>query len=257
MSTSERHYGDGPSRPIPVWNGILDHQATIGEAVWVYLWCLDKITDEPGGIGRVLGGAPVKIERISRELHRSQRSVKRDLRRLRSRYLQLRRTPYGYAIGVLNSQKFGIWRQAKSGPSLLEREAISGTRDRPKLVKREAIYGTNKEDAAVDAAKNAAAASGASPRSEDLVWGFLQISPCGPPSFRSLLENRWASKNGQRASVLIGETVDAWEAAESAKLRAPQLFHALSELRNGEKNNKAQTDTADPIHALTPEEIPA
>jgi len=46
--------------------------------------------------------------------------------------------------------------------------------------------------------------------------------------FRSLLNSHWASRNGQKASVLVGETIDAWEATEGGKLRrAPQLFHNL------------------------------
>jgi hypothetical protein len=72
------------------------------------------------------------------------------------------------------------------------------------------------------------AAAAASGKKEDSVWSFLEIQACGPPSFRSLLNSRWASRNGQKASVLVGETIDAWEATEGGKLRrAPQLFHNL------------------------------
>jgi uncharacterized protein YdaU (DUF1376 family) len=71
--------------------------------------------------------------------------------------------------------------------------------------------------------------------STESVWVFLGIDPCGPLQFRELLEGRWASRNGGPYSALIGETVDAWEAAEQEKPRycAP-LFQALEELRVSE-----------------------
>jgi uncharacterized protein YdaU (DUF1376 family) len=71
--------------------------------------------------------------------------------------------------------------------------------------------------------------------STESVWVFLGIQPCGPLRFRELLEDRWASRNGGPYSTLIGETVNAWEAAEQEKPRhcAP-LFQALEELRVSE-----------------------
>ena len=59
--------------------------------------------------------------------------------------------------------------------------------------------------------------------------------------------------------MLIGETVDAWETAEGEKLRrAPQLFRALAELRQKEKQDATRPrEAAEPIHVLAAEEIPA
>jgi hypothetical protein len=70
----------------------------------------------------VNGGAPVKAERIARNLKVSTRTVKQNLRRLTTEgYLKLRRTPYGNVIQVMNSSKFGIWaphkRSEESFPS--------------------------------------------------------------------------------------------------------------------------------------------
>lgn len=91
------------------------------------------------------------------------------------------------------------------------------------------------------------------------VWDLLEIEPCGPLSFRFLLESRWASRNGGLVSVLIGETIDAWETAEGERLRrAPQLFRELARIREREKNAKrAPIEIQAAIHVLTPEEIPA
>jgi hypothetical protein len=74
-----------------------------------------------------------------------------------------------------------------------------------------------------------------------------------------LLETGWASRSGDQPSVIVGETVDAWEAAEGEKLRrVPQLFRVLDELRRKEKQAAAEpADSRAPIHTLTAEEIPA
>lgn len=260
----ERRYRNGPSHPIPVWNGILGHRQRINSACWVFLWLLDAITEENNGVGIVRGGAPVKASKIAKDLAFDRWTVRHHLQALeRGGYIKRRRTPYGFAIEVCNSRKFGIWnwhKRAGENPhsegertGVLHRESVGFTTQR---VGENLRY---KEDAAKNAAKNAAAKPplAASPKSEDSVWGFLGISPCGPPSFRSLLESGWASRNGQRPTALIGETVDAWEDAEREKLRAPRLFRALSELRDVEKKTATTSNSNEPIHAFAAEEIPA
>jgi hypothetical protein len=83
----------------------------------------------------------------------------------------------------------------------------------------------------------------AAARQEESVWNFLKIRPCGPASFRTILESRWASPGGERRSVLIGESIDAWEDANREKLRrCPGLFRALSELRSQEKSALPQAE---------------
>jgi hypothetical protein len=103
-------YGEKESRPIPVWNGILEHSGRIACAIWVFLWCLDKVTRESEGVGTVLGGSPVKIPRIAADLEMGEHSVRRHCDLLeKGGYIRRRRTPYGFVIDVLNSHKFGIW----------------------------------------------------------------------------------------------------------------------------------------------------
>jgi DNA-binding IscR family transcriptional regulator len=105
-----RKFGEKRSYPFPVWNGLLEHRKRIGPSVWEFLWCLDRITQERDEVGIVNGGAPVKAERIARNLKVSTRTIKQNLRRLTTEgYLKLRRTPYGNVIQVMNSSKFGIW----------------------------------------------------------------------------------------------------------------------------------------------------
>jgi hypothetical protein len=257
----QRRYRDKPSHPLPVWNGILEHLPNMGMSIWPYLWCLDRITYEQDGIGHVLGGAPVKVERIAEELGRSARALRRDFKRLRSRYLHLRWTPFGYVIEVLNSRKFGIWKPLNSPATIGEARDKSGEA-RTKNGQAVTENGRSKEDAAVaavDAAVEQQPAAALTPNPENSVWDFLGIKPCGPNSFRTLLESGWASRNGDPYSTLIGETVDGWKAAEG-KLppRCAPLFRALDGLRRRERQEGHPPDGAtQPIHIFSDEEIPA
>jgi hypothetical protein len=147
-----RTYNGGRSYPIPVWNGIFEHRKKIGPALWIYLWCLDRITDEESGVGFVLGSSVVTTEKIAGELQDPKRTVRRHLERLaKHKYIGLKRTPYGFIISVANSKKFNIWRSDKNVRSLEKREW-------PKMTERVAKNGplvtknghSNKEDTAVD-----------------------------------------------------------------------------------------------------------
>lgn len=245
---SERRYRGKQSRPIPVWNGVLEHRERIDAAIWEFLWLLDSVTDERDGVGIVLGGAPVKASRIAKDLAFDEWTVRQHLKTLEGgHYIKRRRTPYGFVFEVCKSRKFGVWSAHKrSGENphsdgkrtgVLQRE-IGGF-----ATERSGENLRNKEDAARNAAKNAAGVQlAALPNPEDSVWSFLEITPCGPINFRTLLEGRWGSKNGEPRSVLIGETIDAWEAAEGEKPpRCRPLFRALSTLREEEKQNGPRT----------------
>jgi hypothetical protein len=111
-----RDHAGKRSYPIPVWNGLFDHRRKIATAVWVFLWCIDRVTKEDSGIGFVLGGSIIAASRIADELDDSERTVRRHLERLAvNRYIALKRFPYGFVITVMNSCKFDVWRSDKSG----------------------------------------------------------------------------------------------------------------------------------------------
>ncbi len=260
----ERKYRGKQSRPMPVWNGVLEHRERIDGAIWVFLWLLDGITKERDGVGIVLGGAPVKAIQIATELKFHERTVREHLESLhKGKYIRRRLTPRGYVFEVLNSRKFGIWKAHKRSeenarPNSKWSEEIPGQVGPNGPVRSEENARPNK-DAAVTQQKDAAAKPPhPAPNPEDSVWTFLEIGPCGPLNFRSLLESRWASRNGEPRSVLIGETVDAWEAAEGEKLRrAAPLFRALDKLRKAEKQkSQPAAEPSAPIHTFKPEEIP-
>jgi len=240
MTVRGRKYGDRPSHPTYVWNGLLEakHRKRIGEALWEFLWCLDRITQERDGVGLVLGGKPVACKDVADGFDVNERTVRRHFDQLeRESYIERTLAPHGYTIRVRNSHKFRVKVVGQDCPTSLD-----------KSVRR------NKDKAVEEAA-----ASVASPKPDDSVWAFLKIKPCGPLQFRFLIESRWVSRNGDRPSVVIGETIDAWEAAEGEKLRrAPQLFQALTELRKRQRRDEQKpVEHVEPIHTLTAQEIPA
>ena len=97
------------SWPFPVYSGLLQnsHRKKIGEAIWEFLWCIDKTTLEEEGIGWVLGKKPVKIDEISLDLGESRSTVQRHLETLkRHHYITVIRARRGIVIGVLKSKKW-------------------------------------------------------------------------------------------------------------------------------------------------------
>jgi hypothetical protein len=92
--------------------------------------------------------------------------------------------------------------------------------------------------------------------SQDSVWKFLKIEPCGPASFRALLENGWNSRNGGSPSALIGNTIDAWETAEGQRLRrCASLFRALAKIR--ERENRPSVRREKRVEAAPKNELSA
>ena len=100
---------------ITVKNGLLDPkhiQAMKGEKsgmIWLFLWCLDKMTiiNHETGEGKVLGGKPIKYEEdIKDSLLISERTYSRWISGLRKGgYIKTTRTPYGLSIIVYKSFK--------------------------------------------------------------------------------------------------------------------------------------------------------
>lgn len=127
---------------FPVYTGLLTpkHRERIGPAIWEFLWLVSKVTkevqEEGETLGIVLGGRPVKLAEIAAELGGSERTVKRNIARLKDEgYIETVRAPYGEIYKVRKSKKFVHKnRSAKNGtsehrevPYLSERSATSGT----------------------------------------------------------------------------------------------------------------------------------
>lgn len=111
-----RTYGEKPSRPIYVWNGILEpkHRERIGPAIWLFLYFIDRTTKErpnkhnPDEIqGWVYGKMPLTLKRMSSETGLPERTISAHLLRLECHdYIRTVRAPHGLIILV---QKSGKW----------------------------------------------------------------------------------------------------------------------------------------------------
>lgn len=137
---------------FPTYIGLLtkEHRENIGPALWEFLWLISKttkeITEDGETIGIILGGKPVKISEIAEELGSSERTVKRNIARLKEHgYIKTTRTPYGEIYKVKNSKKFIKKRSAKNGTSE-HSEVPNMPREVPHLSKRSAKNGTSNKD---------------------------------------------------------------------------------------------------------------
>jgi hypothetical protein len=261
-----RKYGEKESHPIPLWNGVFEHFERIGQALWEFVWCIDKITEERDGVGLVFGGAPIKLGAIVSGLKGSNKeTVRRHLTHLvRENYIRRRRTPYGYVIEVLNSRKFGIWKRSEEKLQ----NAVSSGGEKPIYEPEKPIYGSekpqkvvNKEDAAVDSTKDAAAVPAAgNGTTQHPVWAFAGISEVrfGIP-LRKILEGLYDAKGDQTLEEFLGVCMDAIQ-AQGGKI--PRLLAIrASEVRGGGRNGRVprhpQTIEAFPVVPLIAEEAHA
>ncbi len=135
---------------IYVKNDLLEpkHIKNMGEAIWLYLWLLDKMTSvNENGVGRILGGTPITHDLVAIELGIPERTYTRWVAKLRKTgYITTIRTPYGLSFMLTKaskkfkktSAKSGASRSAKSGASELREIRQIVHRDTPKVVERSA-----------------------------------------------------------------------------------------------------------------------
>lgn len=95
---------------IYVKNDLLDpkHYRQMGDAIWLFLWLLDKMTiiDGEKGEGLVLGGKPIKFDEIGTEIGVSRSTYLRWIETLsEANYIKTKRTPYGLIITVHKAEK--------------------------------------------------------------------------------------------------------------------------------------------------------
>lgn len=94
---------------ISISNGLLKdgHRARIGSAVWEYMWFIDKVTKvDDKGMGWVLGGKPIKLEEMSKDLETHYMTISSNITKLeKAGYIKKIRTPYGLSIRVVKAKK--------------------------------------------------------------------------------------------------------------------------------------------------------
>jgi len=122
---------------IEIKNDLLDpkHLNNIGVAIWLYMWFLDKMTSiGEDGVGKVLGGKPIKHKEVEKELGINQRTYSRWLGILRQHgYITAIRTPYGISIRVNKAFKRFNKRYDKNGyqptKNVISNKTVSVDRD--------------------------------------------------------------------------------------------------------------------------------
>ena len=104
---------------IDIRNELLDpkHIEKMGVSLWLFMWCIDAMTSvNESGVGKVLGGAPIKYERIKNDLGIPERTYNRWLSILKKEgYINTLRTPYGLVITVNKAKKAFGKRSAING----------------------------------------------------------------------------------------------------------------------------------------------
>jgi hypothetical protein len=209
--THNRKNGDKESHPIPLWNGVFEHYGRIGDALWEFAWCIDRITEERDGVGIVLGGSPVKLLAIVKALKGSDKeTVRRHLKKLvDGKYIRMHRTPYGQVIEVFNSKKFGIWKKQKLQNTVsLPPEKHIHEPEKLKFESEKLQNAVSKEDSAVTQQEDSAVRAAPCP-----VWKATGVDPMRLPGpFRKLCEDLWPTRNGASLFDFMGLALDAWQA---------------------------------------------
>jgi hypothetical protein len=113
---------------IEITNNLLDpkHIEHMKDAVWLFMWFLDKMTliDHEKGIGKVLGGKPIVYEDVQKDLGISPRTYRRWIKILKvEKYIETVRTPSGLSITV-NKAKKVFKRCATNGTSIVRSRHI-------------------------------------------------------------------------------------------------------------------------------------
>jgi hypothetical protein len=235
MTNHGRKYGEQDSHPIPLWNGVFEHCHRIGDALWEFAWCIDKITKERDGVGLVLGGFPVKLSAIVGALKGSNReTVRRHMNKLEEeKYIRRRRTPYGHVIEVLNSRKFSAWKHPKEKPQNEVSQGIEKhgfVQEKPKSVQEKHGFVVYKEDSTETIQRRS---SGAAAASE--LWRLTGIDPNTLPGpFLKLCQDLYGRKNGQPLGEFMGVCMDAWQAL-GGKTYPPQFAKAKARISAKEK----------------------
>lgn len=193
----------------------------MGEAVWLYLWLLDKITSvSEDDLGKILGGKPITLEEVQKELSITERTYTRYVSRLRKHgYILTTRAPHGLIFMVTKAHKRFSNRYAKNGtpetrdtPNLAERYAKNVGRDTPQT--QDVI-----KTVTVDSNKDIVVANATRGFSFEESLGKLRDSPRKDLKIVALY---WKKKNW------VFENKEQYQAALKRELRAAKTLLGYS-----------------------------
>jgi len=110
---------------ITITNNLLDPKHCLGikESIWLFMWLIDKITSiSEEGIGKVLGGKPIKFEEVRDELGISKNTYGRWVAKLvKNGYINIKQAPYGTIFSVNKAKKRFGRRVPTNGESISPR----------------------------------------------------------------------------------------------------------------------------------------
>ena len=264
---------------IEVSNDLLDpkHCQQMGDAVWLFMWLLDKMTviDHDLGEGKVLGGKPIKYEDVKDDLGISRSTYIRWLEILRKEpYIATLRTPYGQVITVLKAKKrFG--RSVINDTSEKKaRSSKTGTSDTPKVTHLSHENGTSNKTVSVDTTvdTNTTAPGGAegseppkvtasSPldaQIAELIFRFKEVNPAYKRLFAQKPQREAAARLldllGFDKSLAVAGFLQRSNAARYAPtITTPcQLEQKFGELKAWSDKQKAPAKTGKGMMSTTP-----
>ncbi|MNR93429.1 Bacterial regulatory protein, arsR family [compost metagenome] len=100
------------SSPFPTYSGLLEpkHYKRIGQALWLFLWCVSSTTREEERDGETLGivldGRPMKLSEVADHFGIDEKTVSRQLKALEQNgYIRTSRAQYGVIIEVRHSKR--------------------------------------------------------------------------------------------------------------------------------------------------------
>jgi len=200
---------------ITVSNGLLEpkhyekmrvNQKT--SCIWVYLWLLDKMTkiDLETGLGKVLGGKPIKVEELKRFGDR--KTIMKILSKLEIEgYIKTIRTPYGKSISVTKAKKSFGW-QPKRSPQ-------SGTPEVHNLVHLREESGTSNKTVQYDSTIDISTSS----KEEDAT------------NNKRMIKNKMGSYNENKHSDNFEDSIDI-ETGELARPLEPKRQKAINYIKD-------------------------
>jgi hypothetical protein len=152
----------------------------------------------------LLGKKPIKLKEFEGNVLTNRRFFK-TLKRFG--YIVVRRTPYGYVIGVTNTLKLRFGRVSSSAKSGVSSPANSQGESEQSSIVRVSSSAHYKEDNAVD---NAVKERVACP-----VWTETGVDPVSLPGpFQKLCLDLWPTRKGASLFDFMGLVLDAWKALD-------------------------------------------
>jgi hypothetical protein len=116
---AKRNGDERQTYPIPVSNDIFAEYRRLGDAIWLYLFYIDRTTEEREDtdgtfVGRVFGGVPRPDADAARALGVCDRTIRNWRERLECEgFIRTKQTGHGSIVEVVNSKKWA-WKRKQA-----------------------------------------------------------------------------------------------------------------------------------------------